>query len=359
MTASSTPPPTFREEVRSRRGRGIGRIALTLVAGASLYILWPSLLNLFSASPQLLTINPVWFLVMLAAEAASFGCAWALIRIALGTRGWFSIATAQTAGNAFSRIVPGGAAAGGALQFRMLTRSGYEATRVGTALTAASLISTTTVLALPLLVLPTIVLGATVPSGLAQAAWLGAGAFCLFVALGALLLGSDRALCALGGWLERVLNFVRRRLHASPIEDLPSRLRGQRDEIRRDLGEDWWKALLAAAGNWGFDYFALLAALTAVGARPRPSLVLLAYVAAVVLGMIPITPGGLGFVEAGLTATLALAGVSAADAVLATLAYRLVSYWLPIAAGPVAYWLQARRRRASHAPRGSTSAAAS
>ena len=57
-------------------------------------------------------------------------------------------------------------------------------------------------------------------------------------------------------------------------------------------------------GNWLFDYLALLAALTAVGSRPRPSLVLLAYVAAALLGMIPITPGGLGFVEAGLAATL-------------------------------------------------------
>ena len=74
-----------------------------------------------------------------------------------------------------------------------------------------------------------------------------------------------------------------------------------------------------------------------MGAKPRPALVLLAYVAAAVLGMIPITPGGLGFVEAGLTATLTLAGVSAADAVLATLAYRLVSYWLPLLAGPFAY----------------------
>ena len=37
---------------------------------------------------------------------------------------------------------------------------------------------------------------------------------------------------------------------------------------------------------------------------------LLAYAAAVVLGMIPATPGGLGFVEAGLTGLLALAGVA-------------------------------------------------
>ncbi len=71
----------------------------------------------------------------------------------------------------------------------------------------------------------------------------------------------------------------------------------------------------------------------AVGARPHVSLVLLAFCAAQLLGTIPITPGGLGLVEAGLTGTLALAGVGGGAAVVATLAYRLVSFWLPIPLG--------------------------
>jgi hypothetical protein len=50
----------------------------------------------------------------------------------------------------------------------------------------------------------------------------------------------------------------------------------------------------------------------------------------------------LGFVEAGLTGTLALAGVPAGEAVVATLAYRLVSFWLPIPAGGVAAILHRR-----------------
>ncbi len=109
------------------------------------------------------------------------------------------------------------------------------------------------------------------------------------------------------------------------------------------LGRRWWEALPYAAGNWLLDYTALLAALAAAGARPRASLVLLAYVVAALLGMVPITPGGLGFVEVGLVATLGLAGVGAAEATLATLAYRLVSFWMPIPAGGVAYVLYRRR----------------
>ena len=83
----------------------------------------------------------------------------------------------------------------------------------------------------------------------------------------------------------------------------------------------------------GIDYLALIACLRAVGTEPNPSLVLLAYVAASLLGMLPFTPGGLGFVEAGLVGMLVLAGVGATDAAVATLAYRLVSFWLPIPVG--------------------------
>lgn len=313
-------------------------LVLTLIA---LYVLWPSLLKVLSAWPDLLKIEPAWFVVMFAAEIASFGCAWALQRLALRTGRWFAIATAQIAGNAFSRIVPGGAAAGAAIQFRLLALSGLDPTTIGTGLTAASLISSATLFALPVLALPAIVFGAPTPSGLVQSAWLGAALFVLAVVVGTVLLSADRPLLAVGGAIQRIQN----RMHPGrpPKTRVPEKLLRERTEIRRTLGSRWWLALITSSGNWLLDYLALLAAVAAVGARPRPALVLLAFVAAAVLGMIPITPGGLGFVEAGLTATLTLAGVSAADAVLATLAYRLVSYWLPLLVGPFAYVAHRRR----------------
>ena len=46
---------------------------------------------------------------------------------------------------------------------------------------------------------------------------------------------------------------------------------------------------------------------------------------------------------------LALAGVSVGNAVLATFAYRLVSYWLPLPAGLAAYALHSRRPARSSA----------
>ena len=101
------------------------------------------------------------------------------------------------------------------------------------------------------------------------------------------------------------------------------------------MGRAWRSALTAALGRWAFDFACLVAALEAIGALPRPGLVLLAFCAAQLLAQIPITPGGLGFVEAGLTATLALAGVAPADALTATFAYRLFAYWLQLPLGLV------------------------
>jgi uncharacterized protein (TIRG00374 family) len=318
-----------------------GRLIFLGISGVALYVLWPSLLQVFSSWPDLLTINPIWFPIMVGLEFASFACAWGLQRLALRTGRWFGVAMSQLAGNAFSRIVPGGAAAGAALQYRMLVQTGIPSGTIGTALTATSLISSATLFALPVLALPAIVFGAPAPEGLQQAAWLGAGLFVLAATLGAVLISRDRPV----RWVGRVVQRVSNRLRKRHDVGLPDRLIVDRNEARETLGSRWWLALLTSLGNWLFDYLALLAALAAVGSRPRPSLVLLAYVASMVLGMIPITPGGLGFVEAGLTATLALAGVPAAEAVLATLAYRLVSYWMPLAIGPFAYLFHQRRYR--------------
>jgi uncharacterized protein (TIRG00374 family) len=107
------------------------------------------------------------------------------------------------------------------------------------------------------------------------------------------------------------------------------------------------------AGRLGCDYGCLLAALRATGAGPRPSLVLLAYAAANIIALFPLTPGGLGVVEASLSGLLILAGVHPGDALLATLAYRVASYWLPLLAGPPAYLLF-RRRYGRPVPRRAT-----
>jgi uncharacterized membrane protein YbhN (UPF0104 family) len=318
-----------------RRRRLAGRTLFLLISLVSLYILLPSLLEVFTSWRELFELAPGWVTIALGVELVSFVALWELQRIALQSVRRSPVALSQLAGNALGRIIPGGGAAAAALQYRMLLRAGFPGVRIASALTGASLLLFGTVLALPLLSLPALLAGAPVDPGLIQAALLGAGVFALTLAGGAAVFVWDRPLLLVGGLAETTLNrTLRRGRHVSGLSD---RLLGERDFLRTTFGRRWEAAVLASAGRWIFDYLALLACLRAVGAEPSPSLVLLAYVAGMFLSMIPLTPGGLGFVEAGLTGMLALAGVGAAPAAVATLAYRLISFWLPIPAGAVAY----------------------
>jgi uncharacterized membrane protein YbhN (UPF0104 family) len=321
---------------RSTVRRRIVRWALVLlVAGIGLYLVWPALLSVFTAAPRLRNLSALWLLVMVGGEAASFACYWVLLKLAIACKGWGVIITAQVAGNAFSRIVPGGLASGGALSLGMLKGAGVSAGRAATGLAGAQLISTATLVALPLISLPAIIAGLPVARPLEAVALIGAGIFVLTIIAGAALFSFDRPLLLAG----RLFEGARRRLHRPPTEGFPEHLLSERDEIRKALGRGWWIAFPAAAGNWLLDFLVLWAALEATGSVPHASVVLLAYVVASVLGMIPVTPGGLGFVEAGLTGALVLAGVSAQQAVLATLAYRVVAYWIHLPLGLLAYWV--------------------
>jgi uncharacterized membrane protein YbhN (UPF0104 family) len=324
----------------SIKRRIVIRVSLLLLAGVSLYLLAPSLLEVFSSWPELRGLDPLWLGLAVLFEAMSSISLWTLQRIGLRTRSWFAVGTSQLAGGTAARILPGGAAAASALQYGMLVRSGISPQTVASGLAASWAATTATVLALPVIAVVDAVGGTAVPHGLRNVAYLGGGAFVLLAAAGVGAFAWDRPLRVVGRGVRAALGLIGKRDRA---EDLPDRLLLQRDALRRAFASHPWLAFLAALGKWGFDYLALLCVLAALSVQPEPALVLLAFAAASILGMIPLTPGGLGFVEAGLAGLLVLAGVGAGDAAVATLAYRLVSFWLPLPAGVVAWWLARRR----------------
>ncbi len=313
------------------------RIAWLAITGVSLYLVAPSLMSVFGSADQLDRIAPLWLVAMGGLEAATLGCVWSLQRTALHTKRWRPVIASQLAGGALTKVAPAGGAVGAALQYRMLVEAGYDRGRSVTGITAVNLLTFAVVLLLPVLAIPAIVRGG-VSRDLVEATIFGLVAFGVIMILGSLALARDTPLHWVGRGVQGARNRIRR--HSTRMVDLPDRLLHERDRILSALGPRWKRALAATVGRWAFDYGILLAALASVGSTPRPALVLLAFCTAQVLAQIPATPGGLGFVEAGLTATLALAGVSGGDAVLATLAYRLFTYWLPLPLGLVGLGLQ-------------------
>jgi uncharacterized membrane protein YbhN (UPF0104 family) len=322
----------------NRRAR---QSVLLVISAVSLYLVLPSMIAVFGSWRSLSHLEWPFALLVLACEATSFAWIWQLDRIALHTRAWFPVIAAQLSGNAVGRVVPGGAATATAFSVGMLRRAGVDAGQAGAGLAASTALQLATRLALPVFALPAIVGGAPISHNLAAAAYLGLGVLALMAAAGIAAFAADGPLDAAGRALEWLLNATIRRHH--PVTGVPETLISGRNYIANTLGVHWRGAVVAAAGSAAFDYLALLCALRSVGALPRPSLVLFAYAATQLLALVPATPGGVGFVEAGLVGTLTLAGVTPQDAVAATLLYRLVSYWMPLPAGACVYLIFRRR----------------
>jgi uncharacterized membrane protein YbhN (UPF0104 family) len=322
------------------KGPSVRRTAVWLaITGVSLYLVAPSLLDVLGSWREVTRIQLLWLPVMLITQTASLACLWELQRLVLHGAPWAPVVSSQLAGNALAKVAPGGGAVGAALQYRMLVESGVRPADAGSGVAAVNVLVFGVVLALPVLAIPAII-GGSVSRSLVETALVGLAVFVALAAIATAALAFDAPLAWAGGVAQRARN--RLRPDEAPLESLPARLLSARDRVLSALGPRWHRAVLVAVARWAFDYATLLAALAAVGSSPRPVLVLLAFCAAQVLAQIPITPGGLGFVEAGLTALLALAGVSGANAVLATFSYRLFNYWLPLPAG-LGAWVIHRR----------------
>ena len=324
------------------------RIVALAVTALVLYGLAPAVLEVFGAFDELDDFEPLWWIAVLGTQVGGLLCFFAVQKVSLPGASWFAVITSNLTGGALGRLIPGGAATAAAFQFSMLSQSGVDRARIATGVAAGSVLLVAALAALPIITVPFILTGLQVPETLAQAALLGGAVFVVLFGIGSLLLGSDRAIGSLGRVSAAVLKRVGREEAAG---GLPQRLTDQRDLVRRALGRRWPEALAGATGRWILDFLTLVAALEAAGARPNLALTLLAYCAAQLLAQVPITPGGLGVVEAGMTATLALAGVAPGQAAAAVLAYRLASYWLQLPLG-LGAWIMYRRRYGEPDPGG-------
>lgn len=99
----------------------------------------------------------------------------------------------------------------------------------------------------------------------------------------------------------------------------------------------WSIAAAMAASTWLADMACLVLAFYAVGVGVPWRGLLLAYAAGQLASNLPITPGGLGAVEGSLTVALVTFGGGEVSTVAAVLLYRLVSYWLMLVIGWIAW----------------------
>ena len=319
------------------------RLVLPAITVVGLIIVAPVLVDVYSSLGDITSLGVGWQVGMVVATGAQLVAFWELHRIVLRTDCWFDVAAPHLVGNTASHLAPGGGPVGAGIQARMMTTAGFGLTRVMTALGAITILgAVANFVVLPLFVLIGSAAGSSIDPQLIDAMWVGAAL------LAAALIGTVAVILRDGPWrrLARAVSwgYARFRREAD-AEDLEHRLIGERNLIRGALRHRAGWASLALVGSALGDFAALYFALRAVGAHVNPAAALAAFIVSNVAGMIPITPGGLGFVEAGMAGVLTIAGATTDQALLAVAAYRLAATWLPCAAGAVALvWFKRRHR---------------
>jgi uncharacterized protein (TIRG00374 family) len=316
--------------------RSLKRLLLVLVLFLVIdHLVLPQLAGARHAVDVLDDVQPLWLVAGVVLEMLSIVAfarlTWTLlppasrpsmptaIRITLSTLG-------------LSHVIPGGTAAGTSLGYKLITNAGASGPEAAFAIASQGL-GSAVVLNLVLWAGLIVSIPARGFDPLYGTAAILGGLLMATVGVAILMAtrGEDRVIglsCRVAGRLP----FVDADTVAGALRRVAEQLRTLMGQPRVLLKASFW-----AAANWILDMAALGVFLAAFGATVPIDGLVVAYGVAYVLAAIPITPGGLGVVEATLTALLVGFGVPRGEALVGVVAYRVANFWLPIPAGAAAY----------------------
>jgi uncharacterized protein (TIRG00374 family) len=251
---------------------------------------------------------------------------------------------------AISNGVPAGGAFGLGVQYAMLASYGVEPTVSTAAITAVGVWSIFVTLGLPVLGVAAIQLSGQGTSAYLWSAVAGLLTLALAILAFALIVRSQNAARRFGLISNRVAAPLAARFHkAASIDFVPMFLRLRRDIA--DLVTARWPAITAAQLSVSVTQFLIfyvsLRGLEGWDEAGTSLLVAFGAFAVAQIGlMIPITPGGLGTVDAAMIAILTALGVDPSVATAADLVWRAASFVPQIVIGVVALIIWRPRRPA-------------
>ncbi len=308
-----------------------------VAALVGLYLLIPKLAGLKQTWGKLGRGDPLWLAAGAALELLSIAGYATLFRTVFG-RGvpridWRASLQIPLAGIAAIRLVAAAGAGGVAVTAWALGRAGMSAQQIACRMVAS------------LVVQYSVYLGALIIFGLGLWTGLfgGGGSFAITIvpaAFAAVLMAAVLSLALLPRDVEQrlerfasrpgALGWVAKRLAKAP-DTLGSGVRTAGLLARqRRVG------LLGAVAYWGFDIAVLGFCFHAFGTVVPVAVLVVGYFLGTLGSLLPL-PGGIGGVEGGMIGAFVAFGVPASSAVIAVLAYRAISFWLPTLPGIAGY----------------------
>lgn len=271
---------------------------------------WPWIGALLGATAiNLVTFAPPW---MVALPGLSFVQA-------------FTVTQASTA---LSLVVPGGVAAGVAGSYGILRRWGFPLREVTRALTLTGLWNQLLNLTFPIVAVFLLAISGESAAALATVAFVGVAILGIVLAGFILVLLSASLAEDVGDVAARLSNWALAKVRRGPVSWTGKSFERFRSEAGDFLERRWY--LLTGASLLGnlTVFLVLVVSLRAMGVGPSQVTLVEAFASwslVRIIGSIPITPGGIGIIELGLTGALVGFGGKNAAVVAAVLVYRFLT----------------------------------
>lgn len=310
----------------SRRTRNLvfGAVGVAVVV-VTFAVVLPRIADYGDVWAVVKTLDGAWLLALLGAvvlNLVTFAPPWMLALPGLRFRQALPFTQASTA---FTYIAPGGGIVGMAGSFGLLRMWGFGSGDVARAVAITGIWNQLSNLLLPVVAVTLLSIEGGRDAVLTTAAVIGAVVFTVAVGALALVLWTDGLARAVGDLAERLTNRLLGVLRRGPVEGWPDAFVEFRRSTVGLIRRRWHLLTVAAiAGNLAV-FLVLLVSLRAVGIDSSQVTWIEAFAAwslARALQLIPLTPGGVGPVELGLTGVLVGLGGPNAAVVAAVLIYR-------------------------------------
>jgi putative heme transporter len=332
---------------------GLGVVVVTFA------VVLPRIANYRDVWDVVETLDTAWLLVLagtVVLNIVTYAPPWMVALPGLPFRQALPFTQASTA---FTYIAPGGGIVGMAGSFGLLRAWGFESGEVARAVAITGIWNQLSNLLLPVVAVTLLSIEGGQDAVLTTAAVVGAIVFTVTAGALALILWTDGLARSVGALAEQLVNRVLRVIRRGPVDGWPEGLVRFRQDTVGLIKRRWWLLTLAAiAGNLAV-FLVLLVSLRAVGITASEVTWIEAFAGwslARALQLIPLTPGGVGPVELGLSGVLVGLGGANAEVVAAVLVYRAFTVipTLLLGLATIAAWRWLRPER----PEGGVEAAA-
>jgi putative heme transporter len=370
MTVTAPAPPacpeTAPERLGGRRARPArpsrrllaGALSILVIAGVFGFAL-PRFASYGAVWGSLQAMSLPWLGVIAVTLVASLVTTWMMVAAVLPSLRLRHAAAVNLGSSAVANTVPGGGAVAMGVSWAMLSSWGVATSEYVRYTLVSGLWNVFVRLGLPVVALSVLVLTGRSGTALQAAAYAGAGVLVLLAVAFRATLRSESFARLADQLLARLLTAGCRLARRPP----PRRAGGLLLEFRAGaaglLARRGLRITATTVASHVTLWLVLLACLRAGGLTQaqvswQASLAAFAFVR--LLSVLPVTPGGVGVVEVGLTAPLivGLPPAAAAKVAAAVLLFRAVTFLLPIPLGALAYlwWRHTHRRRSQAAGSG-------